>query len=324
MVRSTSRSLQSPSFRPLTLVAIAIGSVVVTAQAALAVTPVPVLAAKNVDEFQPSASANYLVWTQNSEEHPRHANTYAQAPGGEPIRVNEPGTQSSWAAIDGTTVLYARSEPREGADLRLYDVRTGRRSAPGDGVNTRYFEYQPNIFGNYFFFERAKFAGPTQFMKLILYDRRTGRSTVLAEVDPRHGFLDSDQINGDWLVWEYCAVSHRKYTDCDVFRYRISTQHAVRLPNPGVQQYSPAVTSDGTVYYIRQAGHAYWKCGTHTRLVRYPLGGPATILASVEGKDVFAQFALEGQYGLVTDYFDETRCRDLRSDIYKLDDIPGG
>jgi hypothetical protein len=161
-------------------------------------------------------------------------------------------------------------------------------------------------------------------LKLVLYDRRSGRSTVLAEVDPRHGFLDSDQVNGDWLVWEYCAASHGKFTDCDVIRYRISTEHAVRLPNPGVQQYSPAVTSDGTVYYIRGAGHAYWKCGAHTRLVRYPVGGPATTIASVgDGMDVFAQFALEGQYGLVTDYFDETRCRDGRSDIFKLDDIPG-
>ena len=321
-----SRPAAARAFRLSSPVTIALAVVVLAAQAAFAATPVPVIAQKAIDEFQASASANYIVWTQNSEEHPRHVNVYAKAPGGSPIRVNERGSSAFNAAIDGTTVVYSRFTSDDFGDLRLYDLRTGERSDPGDGVNTRYVELQPNLSGRYLFFERAKFGGATRFAKLILYDRRTERSTVLAEVDPGTGFVDADQVNGDWLVWEYCAVSRpQRYSECDVFRYRISTGHAVRLPNPGAQQYSPGVTSDGTVYYIRNGGPERWRCGAHARIVRYPVGGPATVLASIpHGKDVFAEFALEGQYGLVTDYFDVTRCSDQVSDVYKLEDVRTG
>jgi hypothetical protein len=307
------------------MIAILVAIVVLAAQAAFAATPVPVLADPDLDEFQPSASSSYLVWSGNTAEHPRHSNVYARAWGGNPIRVNERGTIGYQGSVDGTTVLYSRGEPHEPADLWLYDLQTGTRSDPGRRVNSRYFEFQPNISGRYYFFERGKFRGPTQFEKVILYDSRSGSFAVLAQVDPRTGFLDADQINGDWLVWESCVFSHNRYSECDVFRHRISTGRTVRLPNPGAQQYSPGVASDGTVYYVRNGGSAYWRCGAHAKIVRYPLRGPATVLTSIaHGTDVFAQSVLEGQYGLVTDYFDETRCSDFRSDVYKLEDDLSG
>ena len=307
------------------LAAIVFALVALVAPAAFALTPEPVLTSR-LDEFEPGASDGYLAWTGNTADHPRHTNIYVRAlSGGKPIRVNERGTHGLQSSIDGTTVLYARATREEASDLRLYDVRTGERTAPGDRVNTRYWEFQPNISGRYYFFERGKFRGPTQFTKAILYDRRTGRSTVLADVDPRNAFLNTDQINGDWLVWEFCNFTDGRYTDCDVFRYQISTGHTFRVPNPGVQQYSPGVTSDGTVYYVRNGQRSHWKCGAHARIVRYPVGGPATVVASIPSKwDAFTNFALEGAYGVVTDYFDESRCSNLRSDIYKIDDVPAG
>jgi hypothetical protein len=265
------------------------------------------------------------VYTHNSREHPRHYNTYVKAPGGGETRINEAGTDSFQASIDGTTVLYSRITA-DGADLRLYDVATGERSDPPEGVNRpESEEFGPNIDGRYYAFIRADFEAPEPYVRLILFDTRTGRSRVLADVNPRREYLDSDQVNGDWVVWEYCRFSHHLFTECDVYRYRISTERAVVLPNPGKQQYTPSVTADGTVYYGRSGNGVYWKCGLNARLVRQPLHGPAVVVASLpEGSDMFSTFALDDQYGLVRVYFEQAPCEgDVGADVYRVDDAPG-
>lgn len=298
---------------------------VLAAQSAFAMTPVPVFADPAISESQPSATANAIVYTHNSVEHPRQFNTYMKAPGGGETRINEAGTSSFQASIDGTTVLYSRISPR-GSDLRLYDVTTGERSGPGAGVNQpESEEFGPNIDGHYYAFIRADFEAPDPYVQLILFDRQTGRSKVLADADPRHEYLDSDQINGDWVVWEYCRFSHHRYSECDVYRYRISTERAVVLPNPGKQQYTPSVTADGTVYYGRSGNGLYWKCGLNPHLVRQPLHGPAVVIASLpQGSDLFSTFALEGQYGLVSVYFEQAPCEgNVGADVYRVDDAPG-
>jgi hypothetical protein len=317
------RSPRSPAKGSSVLVA-AIAIVIVAAQSAFATAPVPVFADPDISEGQPSATANAIVDTENSREHPRHFNTYVHTPGGGTTRINEAGTDSFQASIHATTVLYSRIRPR-GADLRLYDVATGERSRPPQGVNTpESEEFGPNIDGRHYAFIRANFEAPDPFVRLILFDTRTGRSRVLAEADPRHEYLDSDQVNGDWVVWEYCRFSHDRYSECDVYRYRISARKAVVLPNPGKQQYTPSVTADGTVYYGRSGNSIYWKCGLNAHLVRQPLHGPAVVIASLpEGSDMFSTFALEGQYGVVSVYFEQAPCEDAASDVYRVDDAPG-
>lgn len=306
----------------LSVAAIAATIVVLASHSAVAATPTAVIARKGVSEIQPSASDGYVVWSQNSAEHPRHFNSYAVAPGERSIRLNEAGTSSLAAGIDGTSVLYQRAGPT-GWDLRLYDLETGERSNPGKAVNTNYFEYQPNLSSEYFFFGRGKFEGKTQWTRLILYNRITGRSRVLGgEIDPRHGYIDSNQVNGDWVVWERCQTAGGQFTNCDVFRYQISTKETVRLPNPGKQQYGSSVTSDGTVYFIRTGGSDYWRCGAGAKLIRYPVDGPETVVASLaKGKDAFATFALEGPYETVSIYFDQRACKQGQvGDIFKVAD----
>jgi hypothetical protein len=303
---------------------VATALIVLVAQAAFATTPVPVFADPDITEAQPSATANAVVYTRNSLEHPHHFNSYVETPGGGETRINEAGTDSFQASIDGTTVLYSRIS-RRGADLRLYDVTTGERSGPGAGVNRpESEEFGPNIDGRYYAFIRADFEAPEPYVRLILFDTRTGRSRVLADADPRREYLDSDQVNGDWVVWEYCRFSHHRYTECDVYRYRISTERAVVLPNPGKQQYTPSVTADGTVYYGRSGNGVYWKCGLNAHLVRQPLHGPAVVIASLpQGSDMFSTFALDGQYGLVRVYYEQAPCEgDVGADVYRVDDTP--
>jgi hypothetical protein len=300
-------------------------AVTLAAQAAAAATPAPVLARPRVAEAQPSASATgTLVWSQNSREHRRHYNAFAMVPGGHPVRVNERGTKSPQASIVGTSVLYARWAD-EDIDLRFYDVVTGKRTGPGKGINTRYLEYQPNVTRDYIFFQRGKFRGENRWVRLILYDRSTGRSKILAEGDPRQEYLDPDQVTGDWLTWESCdLIHHHLFSDCQVYLYRISTGTTVRLPNPRQQQYGAAVTSDGTVYFVRTGHRHYWLCGTHATIFRYPLGGPATEIASLpDGIDAFTAFALENGYGSTTLYFERDECGGPNRDIYKIEGAEG-
>jgi hypothetical protein len=103
------------------------------------------------------------------------------------------------------------------------------------------------------------------------------------------------------------------------FRYHISTGTTLRLPNPGKQQYGSAVTSDGTVYFFRVGGSTYWRCGANGKLLRYPVGGPATVIASLpDGKDISSTFALEEGDGSVSLYFDRVECDTFQRDIYKI------
>lgn len=38
---------------------------------------------------------------------------------------------------------------------------------------------------------------------------------------------------------------------------------------------------------------------------------------------MFSTFALEGQYGVVSVYFEQAPCEDAASDVYRVDDAPG-
>jgi hypothetical protein len=287
------------------------------ADAALAAIPEPIMTSNELDQYGPTASSHYLVWTQSRVGQFRHINSFAKRAGQPRIRLNEPHTASDGAAVDGSTVLYAQRRRHGDLDLKLYHLGTGTRTNPGQGVNTKNWEMQPGISGDYLFFTRRKFE--QNRAALILYNRATQTFWPLARGTIRHDFLLSNQVNGDWAVWETCRLGNDLgFHLCNVFRYRISTQQTVRLPNPGKQQYASAVTSDGTVYFVIGGGSDSWHCGTNARLVRYPIGGPRTVIASLpKGKDVFSMFAFEEQDSSVTLYFDRTDCR-LDDDIYRL------
>ena len=295
--------------------------VVVSSQVAFAATPTAVIARKGVSEIQPSASDDYVVWSQNSAEHPRHFNSYVTTSGERKIRLNEAGTMSFAAGIEGPLVLY-QSEGPKGSDLRLYDLTRGQRTNPGTTVNTKYVEYQPNISTEHYFFGRGKFWGASPWARLILYDRSTGRSRVVAEMDPRRGYIDSNQVNGDWVVWERCHFGDDRYFNCDVFRYQISTRDTLRLPNPGKQQYGSSVTANGTVYFLRTGVSDYWRCGAGTKIIRHPVDGPETVIASLaRGRDAYATFSLEGAYDTASIYFDRRICKQGEiGDIFKVED----
>ena len=317
--RLTVLGLSKPNLA--TAVSLGIVLIVSLADTALAATVSPVIREKSVDHFSASASPAYFVWNRALPGHRGHGKTLAKRRGMHPIRVTPRGTFSVGAAVDGSTVVQAQGSGGDDTNLRLYHLGSGTITKPGPGVNSNWDEARPSISGRFLFFTRGLFSRQSEATPgraLILYDRATDTSTVLARARHHHHYLVSDQVNGDWAVWERCKVSEAGFTNCYVFRYRISTKQTVRVPSFGRQAISPSVTSDGTVYFILDGTADSWTCGDNAVIVRYPVGSPPSMIASLrEGKDALGTFAFENA-GSVTLYLDRFTCRVEDLDIFKL------
>jgi hypothetical protein len=131
-------------------------------------------------------------------------------------------------------------------------------------------------------------------------------------------------VNGDWATYESCTFHRFEYSNCQVFRYQISTETLVQVESAGSiprQQYAAAVSGDGTIYMVRTRTRDHWECGNHTKLIRYPVGGPAVVIARLPtGWDSIQTFAFDETDGSTTMYFDQVNCRNGRSGIYRITD----
>lgn len=306
--------------RLIGLVAMLVVGVIATV--AYAATPEVVLNDLAVNEGTSSASEGYLVWSANSEAKPHRFHSYLMAGSGSPVRIDPTGVQSVNAAIDGTTIVYEEATAEDN-DLWFYDAITEERSAPPAGVNTLNVELRPTLSGDWLLFTRTNVNRVSSlryaWRKVVLFDLSTGTSVALRKLPFRSTYLVSDQVNGDWATFESCLLRGGEFFDCQVFRYQISTEELVEIENPGVQQYAGAVSNDGTIYLVRTANEDHWECGSHARLVRYPVGGPGVVIATLpDGRDALTTFALDETGGSTTVYFDRLTCRDGRSGIYRI------
>jgi hypothetical protein len=309
--------------RPVILVGMAI--MLFAAATARAAEPSVVLDKAGVDEFRPSASEGYLVWTANSLGHPRRTNTYLRPQGEPKIQLNPEGTQSVEASIDGTTVVYQEIGETD-ADLALFDAVSHARSPMPDGVNTRNWESAPTLSGDWLLFTRSSFnrVRPADArVRVILFNLSTQDQIVLRKLAQATYYLVSDQVSGDYATFDSCAydADTDRYSDCNAFLYEISTKELVEIENPGLQQYAAGVTDDGTVYVVRSGGARYWHCGTNARIVRYPEGGPGVVIARLNApRDSLNTFALEETDGSTSLYFGRFNCETGEAGLYVVRD----
>lgn len=293
-----------------------------------AATSEKVLNEPGVDEVDPSASDGYLVWTADTEARPFRYHSYVMADGGDPVRINPVGTQSPAVSIDGATIVYQEdtSNPFD-EDLWFFDPVTETRTAPPEGVNTPKSEYEPSLSGDWLLFTRDngnRVPLSEAWVKVVLFDLSAGTHTVLKTM-PRpylSHYLISGQVNGNWATFESCRARRGEFLDCQVFLYDISAGgDPVQVANPGVQQYAGSVSSDGTVYLVRTRNRDHYVCGSHTTLVRVPMGGQGVVIASLpDGKDSYSTFALDEPGGSTTLYFDRFPCRTNVGGIYRIQD----
>ena len=274
-----------------------------------ALTPMPVKASA-ADEYAPAEDGPWFGWTEASHNHPNRSNVYVRRGSGSKIRVNAPGTHGAGGGIDGGILVYYEYRGNYAGDIRKFNLRTHRRSNFPSRVSTRWDEYHPTISGDWVLFTR--YNSSTQATHVLLYDTRSLALRTLGSDRGRHRFVYSGQVNGDFVTWGRVRPGGQ-----DVYLYRISTKTTTTLPRPVFAQYDPAVTGDGTVYFERSGNG----CGAAMSLIRYPLGGPATVLYSYpDGIDGGYGYVDEKDDGSLDWLFGQVRCRSDRWDIYKITD----
>jgi Tol biopolymer transport system component len=105
---------------------------------------------------------------------------------------------------------------------------------------------------------------------------------------------------------------------CDVWLYDIAAGTRTRLTNQaGRHHYYPAVTGDGTVYFVRSRSG----CGASVQLMRRSPAEATVLLASFPARREAAQTsAVENDDGSTTFVYDRYHCRTSAWDVLKVVD----
>jgi len=305
---------------PKGVAAVLIGGLVASALPAWATDPITVRSTR-AGEYRPVAGDGFLGWAQNSRRRPNHFDAVVKPDGEASFQVNSSHTQGSMGGIDGTTLVYQQrrgssrvfiEEGQGRSDIKFYDLGARQRSDPPSGVNTSAWEYWPSLSGDWLLFGRIG-RGKTKIILLNLADDST--RILMTQASNRRVLPSPGQVSGDYAVWDAC---NRRFTSCNVYMHQISTSTTSKIPKPdGVEwQDFPSVAVDGTVYFERTGS----SCRSRSKLVRYPLGGPATVLArSARGWGTTGTFVYLNGKGEREVFFDRyNACGPGQGDIYKV------
>jgi hypothetical protein len=267
------------------------------------------LRASSAWEQLPAGGSGFLLWSQNSTDQPDHFDLYARPRHGTAFRVNPPRSQAYAGGLRGSVLVYQLIKGRH-SDLRMYDLATRHGWNPPAGVNTSHEESAPSMSGSWLLFTR-KLTEHWPVYKVLLFNLTTHRTLRLAVVRGPHVYAAAGQVNGDYATWQECT----DHVKCQVFRYRISTDRILPVPNPNTYQYAPSVARDGTVFFAR-SGSA---CGANVRLMRYRgLASPHLVVALPTGIDVGDTYVVRDGYGEEHLLYDHTSCDPFTADIYRV------
>lgn len=276
------------------------------------VPPLPQLPVRATPHYEiaPASGPGGFAWAQGARSGFRFWTLWLDDGAGPRVKVNASRSDGYSGGFEGDKLVYQEVRGRQ-STLRLFDLDSHSRSNPA-GVNTPHWEWHPTMSGDHILFGRRNFATRTD--RIILRDRAADTTLVLDRL-PRAGgrrIAESGQVNGNYAVWYRCAPT------CNVLLRDIVAGTTTRIPNPlGRQQYDPSVASDGTVYFVR-SGRG---CGTSVRLVRHPLGGPSTVIASLApGRDSFNTQVEDNGDGSSSLYYERVRCSNGASDIFRVVD----
>jgi hypothetical protein len=238
------------------------------------------------------------------------------------LRVNPKGTTADGGGIYRQTLVYTQSRGDAPSDLYRFDLRTGRRTTFPDRVNTRGAgESSPTLSGRYLLFYRFRHrVGAELFThKVLLYDRTTRALRVLAKTEYSvdsscSEYVQTGQINGAYAVWER-GVDCAPPRDADVVLYDIRSNTKMPFPGPrgDTSQEFPAVSSDGTVYFVRRS-----TADSTQQIVKKPLGAPAEVLYTVPANQFAFDLYVDDRAKARHVYF--TLDVGSNTDVYKLVD----
>ena len=310
-------------------------------------TPKPVKAAAfPIEESGPAARHGWFTWERANFK--KHTDNYwAQHNGGPRLRINPKGTFGRDGDISAGRVVYSRERihPYRATqtDIWQYNLATGHQFRLTRRVNTpRGFELEPSLSGPFLLFRRELRPSlyATETDKVMLFDRARQVMKTLAVVrrEARNDlapFVDPGQVNGRYATWTRVAwfakpLKGGAYYDAPRSRVvlydvksGVTTRYAVMASN---YVWSSAVSSDGTLYYVRSAVTASaYESETPDYFMKRPLGGAPVVIAKLPPHVAIHQLYVEdrpdGSHRL---YFtiDNGNGRAGHNDVYKITDPP--
>jgi hypothetical protein len=307
-------------------IVVLVGAAVALAQTFLTEQPVFVTAR---NERNPAADHNPTteVWalTQSRAGNPNKYDAFVKEGSDPLVKLNATG-QGWTGGIDYPFVAYQQISGGQ-SDLYFFNISTSERT-PAYDVNSPQWEWHPTFQGapnDYeMLFNRDALNSPTQRVIYLHHaDPSVHDGRILSTITKATHFLQSDQINGNWVTYTRCAPN------CNVRLYDIGAQTTTTMPKPVTtsprQQYAGAVTSTGAVYLVRSGP----KCGQQVRIVRYDPAVPdpqlGTIVAVIaQGYDIAISHARENPGGSVDVFYDRVNCSTGKFNIIKVTDPPPG
>jgi len=304
--------------RRCTVVAWALGLVLVAQVAAAASTvPVEVLSEPGL-QFSPHANGSYLAWTSNSGLRPDHFDAFAQRLSGSGrIRLNPAGTQGFLGSVvQGTSRLLYQQAGDGGSDLYFFDLGDRHRTkAPG--VNTPGWEWDGMASRGYILFSRQRKAARGWVTDALLERRADGAVRTLGTW-PAKGVTHANGSVGQ----RYATYTVCKDRGCWAYLYDIRHRTTTKIPSRnGRPQYAPVVDEANRRVYVARSGDT---CGVNVRIVRLRLGGlsaaPELVVDLPRGIDVGWAMSLgpNRATGLKDLFFERVRCGTKDSNIYAV------
>lgn len=308
--------MRDPHARRRTFGIGAIVLVVLTATGALAgAVPAPVVNTPAID-WESTRVGTYLSYTQNSSDRPNHFDLWVKPNGSPRWRATTNATSGAHPGIEignthlGDVLVWSKGRA-DAWDLAFTDLGTRDPIAVPPGINTSRAEREPSVSGDHLLFARGPRSGAPYADTVILYDLATETKQVLDSTE--RGLVNAGWISGDYAVWQKCPG-----TSCSIWRYQISTDETLRMPADVPVVYAPAVTGDGTVFYVR-SGYA---CGQRTKIVKVT---DATDLQTVysfpDGVDATDLYATGNDTKTVDLYLSRVPCRTFDFDVYLLSGV---
>ncbi len=279
------------------------------------VLPTPVVDTPAID-WESTWAPGYLSYTQNSSSRPKHFDLWVKPDAAPRWRATRNTTSGAHPGIDlgnthlGDVLVWSKGRA-DSWNLAFTDLVTHDPIAVPAGINTNRAEREPSVSGDHLLFARGPRSGSPYADTVVLYDLSTDTSQILDHTD--RGLMNAGWVSGDYVVWQKCPKS-----SCSIFRYQISTDTTIKLPADVPVVYSPAVTSDGTAFYIRSG----YSCGQHVKIVKVT---DATTLQTVysfpDGVDASDLFAIPNETAGVDVYMSRVPCRTFDFDVYLLSGV---
>jgi hypothetical protein len=288
--------------------------ILLSSSAALGVTPTPVVETRAV-EWEATRAGVYLAYAQNSAGRPRHFDLWVKPDGEHRWRPTTDATSGAHPGIDlanvhlGDVLVWSRGRA-DAWDLAFTDLATRDPLTVPPGINTRRAEREPSVSGDHLLFARGPRSGSPYADTVVLYDLATETSQVLAHTD--RGLVNAGWVSGDYAVWQKCPRS-----SCSIWRYQISTDTTMKMPADVPVVYSPTVTGDGTVFYVRSG----YSCGQRTKIVKTDGATLQTVHSFPDGVDAVDLFATGNLSKTVDLYLSRVSCRNFDFDVYLLSGV---